>query len=139
MFDLVGPCKDCPFRNDKAHQKGWLGTDRAKGIYESLLAGDVFPCHKTTTTEQTCSDYDEYDDDGNPIENPDKHRLYPGNQFCAGALILLEKTEDAQLSRAVQMAERLGLYDRNKLRIDESPVFSTEEEFLNWHDNGRRQ
>lgn len=134
MFDLVGPCKDCPFRNDKAHQKGWLGSDRAQGIYDSLKAGEVFPCHKTTTAEQTCMDDEDYDDDGNPIENPNKGRLYRGNQFCAGALVLLEKTKDADYSRAVQIGERLGLYKRDKLRIEDSPVFDTELEFVNWHD-----
>lgn len=136
MFDLVGPCKDCPFRNDKPHQKGWLGSKRAQGIYDELKQGLVFPCHKTTTGEQT--DLDEhYDDNGNPIEDPNKGRLYLDNQFCAGALILLEKTKDADRSRAVITGERLGLYNRSKLRINESPVFDTEEEFVNWHGNGR--
>ena len=137
MFDLVSPCKDCPFRNDKSHQKGWLGSSRAQGIYDSLKAGEVFPCHKTTTEDQTCLDDEEFDENDNPIEPSCKGRLHEGNQFCAGALVLLEKTKDADRSRAVKMGERLGLYNRSKLRIEGSPVFDTEEQFVDWHRNKR--
>lgn len=127
MFDLVAPCKDCPFRNDKAHQKGWLGSARAQGIYDSLKSGDVFPCHKTTTNDQRDLSGDEDDD---YVED---NRLQPGNQFCAGALILLEKTGDSRGSRACVTGEMLGLYKKDKLRIDTSPVFETEQEFVDWH------
>lgn len=36
MFKLKAPCKNCPFRKDKPHQKGWLGSERAREIYEDL-------------------------------------------------------------------------------------------------------
>ena len=42
MFKLKAPCKDCPFRKDKPHQKGWLGSGRAKEIYENIAEQDGF-------------------------------------------------------------------------------------------------
>lgn len=128
MFDLVGPCKDCPFRNDKAHQRGWLGERRAQGIYDGLKEGSTFICHKTL--EHSDDDYDEETGEYRP-------HYSAKNQFCAGALILIEKTGDADHSQAIQVAERLGLYDKSKLKIQDSPVFDTGEEFVEWHTNRR--
>lgn len=36
-FNITTPCKNCPFRTDKKHQKGWLGAARAAGIIESIV------------------------------------------------------------------------------------------------------
>ena len=111
-FDLKKPCEDCPFRNDKEHQRGWLGEDRASEI-ERSLSRHTFPCHKTT----------KHDDDGN-------YQQRPKEQHCAGALIMLEHME--QPSQMMRIAERLGMYDRAKLEMD-SPVFEDDSAFVEWH------
>lgn len=52
-------------------------------------------------------------------------------QHCAGALILMHKTDtqgDMQ-----QVAERLELYSRHDLRMD-SPVYETWEQMIEAHD-----
>lgn len=124
-FTLTKPCANCPFRNDVLSQKGWLGDDRANSIYETLKAGGVFPCHKTVTYDDNdCFD----DEDGDTFVHQESHI------FCAGALIMLEKTGEAVGSNAIRIAERLGLYDHNKLDM-ESPVFSSQNELVNWHKN----
>lgn len=106
-FDLIQPCKDCPFKNDVPHQRGWLGKERAEGIIKSLYEKDQsFPCHKTTG----CRGKKE--------------------QHCAGAMILMERSGRA--NQDMRISERLGIYDRNKLKMD-TPVFDTPEQFINWH------
>ena len=105
-MDLKQPCKDCPFKNDLSYQRGWLGKERAEGIINDLYELDLsFPCHKTTG-----GDMDE--------------------QHCAGAMILMERTERA--NQHMRIAERLNVYDRNKLKMD-GPVFDTPEQFISWH------
>lgn len=107
-FNLVRPCAECPFRNDRP---GYLR--RAKEISDGLLTDGTFTCHKTNT----------YDDDGDAMETSD-------SEHCAGALILLEK-----LGRPDQMMrwmERLGAYDYKRLDMD-SPVFNTPAEFIKHH------
>lgn len=48
LFTLKRSCKDCPFSKTlPPYLKGWLGKMRAIEISESVLAGYVFPCHKT--------------------------------------------------------------------------------------------
>lgn len=130
MFDLVGPCKNCPFRNDKLEQKGWLGSARAQDIFDNLKDGGFFPCHKTHDYVQDEEDYNEYDDE---CENEPKFKIQDQHQFCAGALILMEKTGAADRSQIIQIAERLRMYKKDKLRIDASPVFNSELEFVQWH------
>lgn len=118
-FNLKKPCKDCPFRNDKPHQKGWLGKERASRIYNGLIGGDCFPCHKTHN----------YTDD----ELGDGQFVHQeGHQFCAGALIMLENEKTTHQSQALRMAVRLGLYNPNDLDKD-SPIFKDGEEFIDWH------
>lgn len=116
-FDLKKPCKDCPFRNDKPHQKGWLGEQRADEIYQSLLDGGNFPCHKT---------HDYTDDDDREFKHQDSH------QFCAGALIMLNKEHNTLQSQALRMAIRLGLYNPNDLDVS-SPVFENGVQFIKYH------
>lgn len=130
MFKLKAPCKDCPFRYDKENQQGWLGGARAKSIHDTLLDGKIFSCHKTVVSSD---DYEDEHEDEN-YESP--RMIQPGENFCAGALILLEKSGDAMKSQAIRMAERLRLYDRSKLNMD-SPVFDSRESFIKWHTNSR--
>ncbi len=125
MFNLIAPCANCPFRNDMPNQKGWLGERRAQEIFDNLKQGGFFPCHKTTRTDD--DDWDELDDEPKPFEIKKHH------QFCAGALIMLEKTKIAHTLQPFQVLERLGYYDSKRLRIEESHVFDTESEFIQWH------
>lgn len=104
---LTKPCKDCPFKNDVDYQRGWLGEERAKGIIESLYEKDEsFPCHKTT------------------------HKPRHKQQHCAGAMILLERSNRA--NQWMRINERLGYYDRSKLDMN-TPVFDNPEQFISWH------
>lgn len=48
-------------------------------------------------------------------------------QHCAGAMIVLEKME--RPNQMMRIAERLGLYDRSKLKMD-APVFEDMEQFI---------
>ena len=107
-FNLIRPCKKCPFRTDCL--AGWLGEARATEIFDGITDQQkTFTCHETTTMDD--------DDDGQ-------------EEHCAGALILLEKLE--QPNQLMRWMEQLGGYDRQKLKID-SPVFETGEKFIEHH------
>lgn len=103
--DLVQGCANCPFRCDRPIQHGWLGQARAQDIIDTLFERDqTFACHKTA------GDRDEY--------------------HCAGAMILLEK--QGRANQHMRIMERVGFYDRNKLKMD-GPIFDTPEQFVAWH------
>ena len=106
-FKLKAPCGNCPFRTDKPNQEGWLGRERAKEIYEALRNDKTFTCHKTINNNE---------------------------QFCAGALILLEHEGVAIQNNAIRMAERFRMYNHTDMVMD-SPVFKTGLEFIKWHNN----
>ena len=119
-FDLKKPCSDCPFRTDST--VGWLGEKRAEEIIDALFKKDqTFSCHKTV-------DYENEDWDEETGERIYQNRAH--EQHCAGAMILMEKTETA--NQMMRIAERLGIYDRHKLRMKE-PVFDTAEQFVEHH------
>ena len=105
-FKLKAPCGNCPFRTDKPNQQGWLGKERATEIYEALRNDKTFTCHKTINNNE---------------------------QFCAGALILLEHEQTAIQNNAIRMAERFRMYNHTEMIMD-SPVFKTGTEFIAWHD-----
>lgn len=101
-FDLVRPCKDCPFRSDIP---GYLSAARVREIVDAITRQQgTFTCHKTNKFE-----------DGETIETRD-------SQHCAGALIFLERL--GRPNQMMRIAERLGGYDHTKLDMD-SPVFKT--------------
>ena len=101
-FDLTAPCKNCPFRTDITF---YLTKARVYEIWEGITDGDAtFACHKTV----------DYSEDGD-AKRSDKE------QHCAGALIALERRN--RPNQMMRIAERLGLYDRTKLDMDE-PVFN---------------
>lgn len=122
-FSLKKPCKNCPFLKASAQpkNKGWLGRERAKEVYDSMAVDDhSFPCHKTTET----------DDDG--FESVTTRQ----SQHCAGALILQEKEGFAnQLTR---IAGRLGLYNPDNLQ-NRDDVVDSGDEFIAMHDNGGKR
>lgn len=107
-FDLSGPCSRCPFRSD---QPGYLRPDRAREIAETVLAGGLFACHKTTISSE--------DEDGEceMTEGPD-------TQECGGAVVFAAKHgRSSQLSRVMA---RLGVSVAEPNML--TPVFDTVEE-----------
>lgn len=104
-FDLVAPCSNCPFRTDIVFH---LRTERVEEILDAVLdRGLTFACHKTTEAGGQC--------------NPSKE------QHCAGAMILAEHQD--RPNQMMRIGERLGFYDREKLRMD-SPVFDDPESMI---------
>ncbi len=101
-FDLVRPCKDCPFRSDIP---GYLTVERVRQIVNDITHRQAtFSCHKTNTFR-----------DGETIETKE-------SQHCAGAMIFLERIE--RPNQLMRIAERFGSYDHKRLDMD-SPVFKT--------------
>lgn len=112
-FRVLRPCADCPFRKDKPLQKGWLGKERATEIANAILEENkTFACHKTLDKEHS---------------------------HCAGALILIHHYKPvgkAYFGNAlIQVAERLGLYEPDKLDDESIPCFTDKQEFIDWHTN----
>jgi hypothetical protein len=102
-FDLRRPCDNCPFRTDINFP---LERERVEEIVDSITRQDqTFACHKTT---KHCPETGEH--------IPSKKE-----QHCAGALILLEKTENP--NQMMRIAERLGYYDRTRLDMAYVPVY----------------
>jgi hypothetical protein len=112
-FDLVRPCKHCPFRTDCL--EGWLSRGRASEIATALTRGQAtFACHETTES-------------GGAGRGREQH--------CAGALLVLERQGVAppQLAR---VAERLGFRDPD--RLDQgAPVFDSLSAFVKHHEVDR--
>lgn len=113
-YTKISPCDNCPFRKDKPFP---LPADRVEEIRDGLERGE-FPCHKTTVDTE----------DGDRQET-DK------SLHCAGALILLEKLE--QPSQMMRICERIGLYDRTKLKMD-APVYDTWPQMIRACDKANR-
>jgi hypothetical protein len=120
-FDMVRPCKGCPFRTDRA---GYLHPARAKEIAKALVSeGRTFACHKTTVPGT--------DDDG------EEDLVTTANsQHCAGALLMLEHMGVAFHNQMVRIAERLQLYDHRKMDMA-APVVHSDREFRILH-GGKR-
>ncbi len=95
-YGLVTPCANCPFRSDI---RPFITLARAQEI---LTQQGEFLCHKTL-------DYRDEDD----VDEKNA-------QVCAGFLICLE--HDQQPNQMMRIAERLGMYDARKLRMD-APVY----------------
>lgn len=111
-FKILKPCANCPFRTDKSNQKGWLGKDRATEIANAILEENkTFTCHKTLGSKE--------------------------RSHCAGALILIKhhkpKSSHYYGNALIQIAERLGLYEPNKLDDTSIPCFKDKQEFIDWH------
>jgi hypothetical protein len=105
-FGMTTPCSNCPFRTDI---RPYLMPERVREIEQSLVHVSFF-CHKTTK-----HDADELDDG-------DVYTCKGGEMHCAGALILMEK--EGRSSQMMRIAERFGLYDREKIDM-KAPVFDT--------------
>lgn len=91
------PCDNCPFRRNV---RPYLRPERVAEI-----AGDgTFPCHKTR----------EHNDEGELIATE-------SSVECAGKLIMRELM--GQPSQAMRIAERLGIYKRERLDM-KAPVYA---------------
>lgn len=98
-YDLITPCAQCPFRSDV---RPFIKAERAREI---LTGNAPFACHKTC-------DYD----------GGEEGEITEDTQHCAGVLIILEK-ENAP-HQMMRICERIGFYDRRKLRMD-APVYDS--------------
>lgn len=122
-FDLTGPCKDCPFRKDKATSFGWLGAPRAAQIAE-VLNDNMFPCHKTVN-------HDCEDDEGE--YSPDSQAK---EQFCFGALTMINNEGLLFANRFPRMARMFGLMkDESIYKSD--VIVDDRREFIAMHDDTR--
>lgn len=90
-FELKQPCKDCPFLKGSCTNLT-LSEGRIEGIVHDIRAGASFTCHKTLELHSS------------------------EQQHCAGALVFLEKEE--RPNQIMRIAERIGLYDHRKLKMD---------------------
>lgn len=102
-FNMTKPCSNCPFRTDV---EPYLRPSRVEEIVEGITDGDQsFACHKTLKRDPH-GEYAQHD----------------AEEHCGGALILLEKIE--RPNQLMRIAERLGLYDRRKLKMS-APVYDS--------------
>lgn len=101
QFRLKRPCANCPFRVDVPP---YLRPERAQEIATSIANGATFACHKTTV----CDD-----------EGEGELVAAPTSQMCAGAMVAMAKSEQA--NQAMRIAMRLGILDPDQLDLD-APV-----------------
>lgn len=114
-FDMTQPCKDCPFRNDITF---YLHPARRQEIATALLFGDsTFACHKTV-------DYGRWED-----EDTEEYTHSGDEHHCAGALIVLTKSDRLWWNKLFRLARLFGWLDPKKLNL-EAPVFGSMEEFV---------
>ena len=96
-YTMTEPCDACPF----------LATANMKRSFTmrrlTQFAHGAFPCHKTATL---CEDDD--GEEGGYVANEN-------SQYCAGALIFLEKR--GAPNQMMRIAERIRLYDASKLNM----------------------
>ena len=102
-YDLTKPCATCPFRVETHFS---FPESRAEEI---VYSQGGFACHKGTTEK------------GRGANHKDA-------QACAGRLIVLER-EDMP-DQMMRIAERLGLYDRTSLKMDEPGIFEDVQSFI---------
>lgn len=108
-LDLRTPCQNCPFRTDV---RPFLNPKRVAEILEAIVEQDAtFSGHQHNQFEE--------DEDGEcaVIEGREA-------RHCAGAAILLEKI--GQPNQWMRIAERMGWYDRHRLKMD-APVYDSPE------------
>lgn len=112
-YELVRPCKDCPF----LRSSGYLTKARARQIATEVISERTFTCHKTNVI----------DEDGGVRETRD-------SQHCAGALIFAEKL--GRPNQMMRTAERLGMYDASRLDMT-ADIYSTPAQMAAGH--GRKK
>jgi hypothetical protein len=124
-FDVTTPCKECPFRRRGRHAVR-LTANRVRDVAGNMLDRDgaSFSCHKAAHGEKGD------DADGYCPSQRDIH--------CVGALIFAVRNKNQTF--AMQIAERLGLFDPDQFRSTKQRrlVFATIEEMLKTALPGRR-
>lgn len=100
-FDMKTPCQQCPFVKGSTTNRT-LRKGRLEDIMKDVRNGCTFTCHKTLDQEKR------------------------DQQHCAGALIFIEK--EIPDHPMIQIAERLGIYDRTGLNMDADIVEAQKEE-----------
>lgn len=112
QYRLKRPCANCPFRVDVPP---YLRPERAQEIATSIASGATFACHKTTVLDE--------EGEGDLVEAPT-------SQMCAGAMIAMAKSEQA--NQIMRIAMRLGLLDPDQLDLD-APVVGSLTAFVDHH------
>ena len=104
------PCDDCPFRVAPRFR---FSEGRAREIATALRQGASFSCHKSL----------DYSAD-------DKGKATPRTKHCAGAMLVLEN--EGCPNQLMQIAERLGYYDPERLQVasQDVPVYEDLEAFV---------
>jgi hypothetical protein len=114
-FSKTKPCKGCPFRINGKHAVR-LGHSRVLEVAGNMLNvdGGTFTCHEHTYGQETRRGYQASIDD----------------VHCAGALIFALLNDNH--TRAMQIAERLGIFDPDQFRSTKQQelVFPTIEAML---------
>lgn len=95
MFDLLSPCKSCPFRKDTGHRFG-LCRERI----EEIADAPAFQCHATV-------DYSENE------FGDEFHRQGDNPQQCAGLMSIL--ISEDRPNTIMQVASRLNSLDFDKV------------------------
>ena len=115
-FNLVRPCKHCPFRTDETAIR-FRGRERAEEIEEHAYRRG-FPCHES-------ADLVEYLDHNG--DESDGYEFGHNTQHCAGHSIMRILAGDPVwpgMGNDEDLGERLA----QQLDLD-SPVFKSEEDF----------
>lgn len=109
-FDLVRPCAECPFRNDRL--PFGLRRERIRAILgggegRAHWPATSFPCHKTI------------------IYGEERIITPPTAQQCAGVMIILHRED--RWNDAMQLGQRLGMWDPSRLDMT-APVYASTRE-----------
>lgn len=94
-YDMLVPCSNCPFR-----VKGGIRGLHPQRVRE-IVRGPGFPCHKTVC-------YDDETEGGEHVRSGTSRE-----KQCAGFLLFHERQNDQ--TQSMQIAERLGVYEPDKL------------------------
>ena len=150
-FDLTTPCGNCPFRNDRG--PFGLRADRVREILgggkgKAWWPAPSFVCHKTVDysppytisdagVEITCKRCGYTSHNLNDVENrycgechlflDDENYVGPDAQQCAGVMLILHR--EKRPNDAMQLAERMRLWDPSKLAAD-APVYASTEDAI---------
>ncbi len=119
-FDLVRPCKYCPFRNDETRIT-FQCRERAEEIAETAYR-QGFPCHETAELE-----------DEDSVRGAGYHATAE-SQMCGGFIAMKLREQDAPPSFQdnEEGLDEEELFDELESKVDflNLPVFESEEEFL---------
>jgi hypothetical protein len=111
-FDLIRPCDNCPFRSDRPPfglRPGHIRSILGGGDGPDHWPAKSFPCHKTVAYGAGPNGRDV---------------IPPTAQQCAGVMIILHR--ENRYNDAMQLGERFGMFDPDKLDMS-APVYPSTE------------